>query len=247
MSTKEESGSPVVFTAPRIDFVGEQHGESENEFKRAVVRKCLQRRDVFVERAYLALVVYEGEQETSVALCLASEAQSDESVVGEIATLFRSMFGSQDHLDILYVSLEREVRLRKVCCPFYSAWRFAHPDFYWVSSDGARLNEVVKCYKDRRLSYLNSEGVLVCEIDPPLIGQAFGLGGSDVAKVVFVHRHRGFSLFPIVDWPAYVHVGRLICDIPHGVFSLRQSDVAFFQWGELYRTDDQTGTSGHTR
>lgn len=219
-------------SSPGIEFVAEpQNGY--DEFKRVVAEACLRRRDVLVERAYLAETRHQGERRTRLAFCLFSEAQTDDNVLSEIGSIFRRMF-AREHMDILCVSHEQEIRLRRVCCPFYSAWRFARPDFYWVSSDGSPLDAVRQCYKERRLSYRGERELLLCEIDPPWIGQPLGLGGEDLERVVFTHRHRGYSLFSISDWPAYVHVGRLLADLPRDAFAVAESDVAFFQWAELY-------------
>jgi hypothetical protein len=49
-------------------------------------------------------------------------------------------------------------------------------------------------------------------IDPPLIGQPFGLGQKDISELLIAARWKGFSLYPVNQWPISVYVIRIIDD-----------------------------------
>lgn len=220
---------------PRIRFVAEQVGVPEDELKSAIVRGWLEEGNLPL-RAYLALVAYARDRVTSVALCIASDRDTDEQVVKTAASAFRRIFGRGEHLDIFFVDERQERRLRKVCCPFVSSARVARPDFWLRSSEGYNLEKARACYKERRLAGGHPDGYMVCEIDPPIIGQPYGLGARDIDRVVFASRHDGTSLFPIEEWPAYVHVARLTAHKAEHEFALKREDFRVIAWAELYES-----------
>ena len=219
---------------PRFRFVAEQVGEPEDELKSAIVQGWLEQGDRRPLRAYLAQVAYARDRETSVALCIASDEDTDEQFVKIAAAAFRGIFGRHEYLDIFFVDERQERRLRKTCCPFFSSGRGARPDFWLRASEGYNVEEVRACYKERRLAG-HPDGYMVCEIDPPIIGQPYGLGARDIDRVVFASRHVGFSLFPIEEWPAYVHVG-LAAQVAEHEFAVKREDHRIIAWGELYES-----------
>lgn len=220
---------------PHVRFVAEQVGGLEDELKSATVQRWLEGGNGRDLRAYLAQVAYPGDKETSIALCIASDGHGDKQLIEEAAAVFRGMFRQNQHLDIFFLNQRQEGRLRRVCCPFFSPARFVIPDFWMVTSDGYLLDEARACYKERRLTGDHSDGYMLCEIDPPFIGQRYGLGGSDINRVVMASRHQGSTLFPIDEWPAYVHVARLTVDLAEGEFSLSRDDCRSMIWAEVYK------------
>jgi hypothetical protein len=222
------------FVSGGTRFLAEQIGVPENEFKQAIVG-LLQSCDRPL-RAYLAQVEYEKEKVINVALCVALVSGENEKLTNDIALVFRQMFGSHVHLDILFITDSQETQLRKVCCPFFSSMRFGHPDFYLTSSEGYGLEEVRACYKERRLMNGHPDGYMLCEIDPPIVGQQYGLGGQAIHKVVIASRHSGYSIFAISDWPGYVHVARCTCDVSSDRFVIAENDIESIGWAEIYES-----------
>ncbi len=111
-----------------------------------------------------------------------------------------------------------------------------NPDFYLASTEGYDLEEPRegKCLK--RLSFEHRDDLMLVRIEPPLIGQRFGLGSQDIDTVIIGTRHKGESLFPIVRWPVYVHVARpLVADVQERS-SLRDSEFETIAWAEIYPT-----------
>jgi hypothetical protein len=222
------------FASGETRFIGEQVGISENEFKGSVVN--LLHGWSRPLRAYLAQVEYGGKRDFNVALCVASEAGEDENIANNIALIFRRMFGPREHLDIMFLSENQETQLRKVCCPFFSSSRVDCPDFYLASGEGYALEEVRACYKEKRLMNGHPDGYMLCEIDPPIVGQSYGLGGQDIERIIIASRHAGYSLFAIKGWPAYVHVARLIHNIPDDKFAIAENHIESIGWAEVYES-----------
>lgn len=227
-------GKPGSFTSSETRFVAEQIGVLENELKESIVGLFRDRNRPL--RAYLVQVEYGEEKDFNVALCVASGSGEDEELANDIALVFRRVFGPHEHLDILFLSEIQETQLRKVCCPFFSSTRFDHPDFYLASSEGYGLEKVRGCYKERRLMNGHPDGYMLCEIDPPIVGQPYDLGGQDIQRIIIASRHSGYSVFAINDWPAYVHVARLTRDVSVDKFVIAENDIESIGWAEVYES-----------
>jgi len=82
------------------------------------------------------------------------------------------------------------------------------------------------------------DDLLLVRIEPPLIGQKYGLGERDIDVVLVATRHTGSSLFPIAEWPVFVHVARLLVDVPVLGDKLEKGQYESIAWAEIYRTED---------
>jgi hypothetical protein len=89
----------------------------------------------------------------------------------------------------------------------------------------------------KRLECGQRSDCLLVKVDPPLIGQRYGLGASDIEKVVVATRHKGASLFPITGWPVFVHVARPLVDKPESRDRLLSNEIEAIAWAELYATE----------
>jgi len=114
----------------------------------------------------------------------------------------------------------------------------ADPDFYLASTEGYGLEEPRRCWRIKRLATQGRDHLLLVRIDPPLIGQKYGMGGRDIDLVLVATRHRGASLFSVDAWPAYVHVARPLVDDPERRDRLEANELTSIGWGELYRTEE---------
>ncbi len=190
-----------------LSFVCEQDGTVEREFKQRIVNLLNQYSKPY--RAYLVRVNY-GSRDVSfnVALCFATANSEDPFILERASEIFQAMFGRYEHLDMIFLSLEQEQKLRKVCTPFFTsqAFRFPYPDFYMIADEGQDLQTPRSCFKHKRLYGEHPDGFVLCAISPSIIGQSYGLGGRDIEQVILCHRHANYSLFPIVEWPAYVRI-----------------------------------------
>jgi len=112
----------------------------------------------------------------------------------------------------------------------------ATPDFFLASTEGYELDVPRRCYRLRRVAGRPADDYLVVRIDPPLSGQKFGMGERDLDKVVVATRHQGSTLFPISEWPIYVHVARML-GVAEKKDSFAAADLESIGWGELYQTE----------
>jgi hypothetical protein len=79
-------------------------------------------------------------------------------------------------------------------------------------------------------------------VAPPLIGENYGLSVWEFDPVVVATRHAGFSLFPISEWPAFVHMAYPMVERPEQREVLHDSELKLIAWAELYRTEEAART-----
>jgi len=109
------------------------------------------------------------------------------------------------------------------------------PDLYLSSLESSRFEPVRRCRLIRRLRFDTGKPCALVSLDPPVIGQDFG-ELEDLAELIVTARHEGASLFPIEEFPLFVHLGLLRAPGDPDVISA--ADVEVIGWGELYRTAD---------
>ncbi len=117
-----------------------------------------------------------------------------------------------------------------------------NPDFFLASSEGYRMEEPRSCKQIKRLRSDTRDDLLLVKIEPPLIGQSYGLGGHDIDTLLVATRHKGDSLFPIKEWPVFVHVARLLIDNPEKREKIGDDEFESIAWAELYQTEDDART-----
>jgi hypothetical protein len=108
---------PETLVTPLLKFLGEQDGPPEKELKGQLC-ELFRRRD-HVHRAYLARVVYSNPEELHVALCIRMSLSDDAEMRQAIGSAFSRMFGTHEHLDIIFLRPGQEEDVQKVCQPFY--------------------------------------------------------------------------------------------------------------------------------
>ena len=102
-------------------FLGEQEGEAEDDLKAALAKVLV--KQPTIRAAYLARVSHGGDESSfDVALCLRTKSGDDDpSVVPAVASAFSSLFGEDEHLDIMFLSDDQLRDIKKVCRPFFGA------------------------------------------------------------------------------------------------------------------------------
>jgi hypothetical protein len=86
--------------------------------KRDLILEFVTRPDI--QRAYLAKVGFQPQNETAVALCVVSTRPEDRSLVMRVGEIFRRRFAREVALEILFLTNEQEADIARVCSPFYS-------------------------------------------------------------------------------------------------------------------------------
>jgi hypothetical protein len=114
-----------------------------------------------------------------------------------------------------------------------SSYQAITPDFYLISSEGYGINQPISCWKRKRLYGAHPDGYMLCDINPPLVGQHYGMGAGNVKQIVLASRHQGYSLFPIKEWPAYVHIALPNFNVFKDQAQVKESDIKLIAWGEL--------------
>ena len=110
-------------------------------------------------------------------------------------------------------------------------------DFYLSSSEGYGLETPRACYRVRSLGGRSADDYLLVRIEPPIIGQPYGLGDKDINLVVLATRHVCTSLFPVSAWPLSVHVARIVTDIDEKQ-AIEEKDIESIAWAEIYKTEE---------
>ena len=111
-------------------------------------------------------------------------------------------------------------------------------DFYLASSEGYGMDVPRRAWRVKRLFAPDRDDLLLVEIDPPLVGQQYGLGDRDIDLVVVASKHEGSSLFPITKWPAFVYVARPLIENPELRDKLQNDEFELIAWAGLYRTEE---------
>ena len=116
------------------------------------------------------------------------------------------------------------------------------PDFYLASTDSEILKEPRRCWQIKRVTAGHRDDLLMARIDPPIPPLKYSADLS-INLVLLATRHRGASLFPINEWPTYVHVARPLIDNPESRNRFLEGEFTSILWGELYRTEHDARTN----
>lgn len=117
------------------------------------------------------------------------------------------------------------------------------PDFFLnAAGEHAELTNPRACWVKGRLSDDVRDDYMLVEIEPPLIGQKYGLGDRDINHLIIATRHKDFTLFPITEWPSYVYICRILDETIIGTKAFASEQVEMLAWGMIYRTPDELNT-----
>jgi hypothetical protein len=74
-------------------------------------------------------------------------------------------------------------------------------------------------------------------LEPSIPGQQYGLGETNVDRVVLAARHVGRSVLSPKPWPLAVHVARILSDTGAEKSSFKLSELEEIGWGEIHATE----------
>ena len=107
--------------------------------------------------------------------------------------------------------------------------------FYLTTAGEYRLlSKPRTCRFVKRLRDVNRDDYMLVEIDPPLLGQSFGLGDTDVMSLLLSTRHKGYTLYPVKEWPTYVYVARITDSKVFESESFTLEQVELIAWGAVF-------------
>jgi len=110
------------------------------------------------------------------------------------------------------------------------------PDFF-VSAAGEVTGDLATpraCWVKGRMRDDVRDDHMLIEIAPPIIGQAYGLGGQDITKLVLSARYQDDTLFPIKEWPCHVYVARIIDESLTNTLTFTKGHVEVIAWGMIF-------------
>ena len=114
---------------------------------------------------------------------------------------------------------------------------------FWMTAAGEGGRDLARpraCRVRGHLRNLANTKSLLVHVDPPVIGQPFGLGGQDIDELVLSPRHRGAVLDPPSEWPLYVYVDRLLDgDVVRDLAISTAKQIEPITWAMLFRTEDE--------
>src|SRR5580704_17450003 len=109
--SNDASRKAELFQVRKIEFLGEQDGPPERLLKTKLVKFFHHERSVF--DAFLTRVDYGEGKAVGVVLALTTKHASKQDIVEKIGTIFASVFGAKEHLDILFLTDEQLMHVRK--------------------------------------------------------------------------------------------------------------------------------------
>jgi len=112
------------------------------------------------------------------------------------------------------------------------------PDFYLASSDYYTLEKPRHVWWLNRVSTPQRNDLLLARIDPPIAYRAASSSALEIAIVLLATRHQGASLFPIAEWPVFVHVARPLITHIETRDEVRDDEFESIAWAELYGTEE---------
>ncbi len=113
------------------------------------------------------------------------------------------------------------------------------PDFYLASTDIRKEDDLARARKAWRIKSLKGDyrdDYLLIRIEPPIIGQQFGLGAKDIDQVIVVTKSRSASLLSINKWPILVYVLYALIEHPEARDMIHDDEFSLVMWAELYET-----------
>lgn len=114
------------------------------------------------------------------------------------------------------------------------------PDFF-LSAAGEHdaLTKPRACWAKGRLKNHVRDDYLHVKIDPPLAVQSCGFGDHDIVDLVLSTRHKGFTLFPITEWPSFVYIARITDLVVVDTGVILPNQVEPLAWGMIFPTYDE--------
>ena len=108
--------------------------------------------------------------------------------------------------------------------------------FLCAAGEHQELTSPRACWIIGRLKDNVRDDHMLVEIDPPLIGQRYGLGENDIRTLILSARHQGYTLFPIMEWPSHVYVSRILDKKIQDTGTFSGNQVEVVAWAMIFRT-----------
>ncbi len=115
------------------------------------------------------------------------------------------------------------------------------PDFF-LSAGGEVRGDLATpraCWAIGRLRDSIRDDHMWVEVEPPVIGQTYGLGGRDITTLILSARHRGVTLLPVTEWPCHVYIARILDENITHTLRFTREQVEVIGWGMIFCTIEE--------
>lgn len=116
--------------------------------------------------------------------------------------------------------------------------RTKQPDFYLITGERSEPIMPTACWAFERLRDSSHDDYMLVHISPAIVGQKFGLGPTNIDRLILSTRLAGTSLYPIQQWPCHVYVMRIKNEDILTSRRLDAADVEMISWGTLHKDKD---------
>ena len=110
---------------------------------------------------------------------------------------------------------------------------------YFLSSlEDQSFENPRECILQKKIFFDTGKECFIACINPPQVGQIYGLGGEDIKYLFLSARHQGNDISDIQEFPCFVHI---LIPVNKDVLKkdvLAKEDFHHISWGELYRTKE---------
>ena len=112
------------------------------------------------------------------------------------------------------------------------------PDFYLSAAGEMRddLASVRACWIRARLQGPKARDHILVDVEPPVVGQPYGLGAADIAMLILSARSAGTTLSPVSEWPCEVYISRLLENKIVDTKCFDKDQIEMIGWGTVFRT-----------
>ena len=120
------------------------------------------------------------------------------------------------------------------------------PDFFLCASAEVRgdLATPRACWIRGRLRDQIRDDHMLIEVEPPLIGQNYKLGGRDISSLIISSHYEGTTLFQIKEWPCHVYVARILDAGILKTLAFTGEQVEVIAWGMIFPTIEEADFRG---
>ena len=115
------------------------------------------------------------------------------------------------------------------------------PNFFMSAAGEMRgdLAAVRACWVKGRLRDNVRDDYMLIRIEPALLNQDYDLPLCKADMLIIATRYRGFTLFPVTEWPSHVYIVRMLDDAILEKMTFVADQVEIIGWGMIFRTAEE--------
>lgn len=119
------------------------------------------------------------------------------------------------------------------------------PPNFLISAAGETTGDLAitrGCWARGRLCDDVRDDYMLIEVDPPVIGQTYGLGGQDITNLIISAHLQGSTLFPVSEWPCPVYIARILDPSIVETLRFKKDQVELIAWGPIFPELDEAAS-----